>query len=168
MSQLTTKLKFVKSKKNNKLISFVSVNSQNGNIRGIREEVDIPKMICILANEIEGIIEENVLYDVKLKKMPASNGYIVIEAEPVSFEAKVKTIIVAKVIYKITITFGNKTVFFDPIDGKSDSSRTISGVVNLLNTRKDIKDHMEVVDEFIKQANRLITSMKSDGYYVKA
>ncbi|WP_241217461.1 hypothetical protein [Bacteroides gallinarum] len=69
-----------------------------------------------------------------------------------------------KTLYQVTVTFGNKKVFFDPKDGKSAMSRTIDGVLSVLKGRRDIKDREGVIADYLKQANSLVRRMESDGY----
>jgi hypothetical protein len=58
---------------------------------------------------------------------------------------------------KITYsTFGNKTIYLDPNDCKGAMSRTLDGVLPVLKERKDIKNHEDVIADFIKQAQELI------------
>ena len=51
--------------------------------------------------------------------MHKAKGYVVVAATPVQFPATVETIIVPKTLYKVTVSFGNKTIYLDPKDGKS-------------------------------------------------
>jgi hypothetical protein len=39
------------------------------------------------------------------------------------------------------VSFGNKTIYLDPKDGKSAMSRTLDGVLPVLKERKDIENH---------------------------
>lgn len=64
------------------------------------------------------------------------------------------------------VTFGNKTVYFDPKDGRSPSSKTIDGVVELLSQRRDIDSREEVINDFRRQAKALLRRMDADGYIV--
>ena len=52
----------------------------------------ISKHICVLAEDLEGTIEPNVLYSVELKPMHKAKGYVVVAATPVQFPATVETI----------------------------------------------------------------------------
>ncbi|MBF0575741.1 hypothetical protein IR022_09825, partial [Dysgonomonas sp. GY617] len=74
------------------------------------------------------------------------------------------TVLVSKDIYQVKISFGNKTIYFDPKDGKSPSSRTIDGVIRALAIRKDIDDLENLILEFGVLAKEVIRRMKSDGY----
>ncbi len=67
-------------------------------------------------------------------------------------------------LYKITVSFSNKTIYLDPKDGKSAMSRALDGVLPVLRERKDIENHEEVVANFIKQARELIRRFEQDGY----
>ena len=96
--------------------------------------------------------------------MHKAKGYVVVAATPVQFPAKVETIIVPKTLYKVTVTFGNKTIYLDLKDGKSAMSRTLDGVLSVLKERKDIENHEEVIADFIKQAQVMIYRFEQDGY----
>ena len=65
---------------------------------------------------------------------------------------------------KVTVSFGNKTIYLDPKDGKSAMSRTLDGVLPVLKERKDIENHEEVIADFIKQTQELIRRFEQDGY----
>ena len=124
----------------------------------------ISEQICVLAEDLESTIEPNILYSVELKPMHKAKGYAVVAATPVQIPATVETIIVPKTLYKVTLSFGNKTIYLDPKDGKSAMSRTLDGVLQILRERKDIENHEEVIADFIKQAQELIRRFEQDGY----
>ena len=113
---------------------------------------------------MKGTIEPNVLYSVELKPMHKAKGYVVVDAIPVPFPATVDTIIAPKTLYKITVSFGNKTIYLDPKDGKSAMSRTLDGVLPILKERKDIENHKEVIADFIKQVQELIRQFEQGEY----
>ncbi len=96
--------------------------------------------------------------------MYKAKGYVLVAATPVQFPATVKTIIAPKTLYKITVSFGNKTIYLDPKDGKSAMSRTLDGVLPVLKERKDIENHEEVIADFIKQAQELIRRFEQGEY----
>ena len=96
--------------------------------------------------------------------MRKANGYVVVAATPVLFQAHVETVIVPKTLYQVTVTFGNKKIFFDPKDGKSVMSRTIDGVLEILKGRKDIKYKEGVITDYLNQARALVRRMESDGF----
>ena len=56
----------------------------------------IGEQICVLAEDLKGTIEPNVLYSVELKPMHKAKGYVVVAATPVPFPATVEYIIVPK------------------------------------------------------------------------
>lgn len=62
--------------------------------------------------------------------------------------------------------FGLKTIFFDPKDGKSASSRTLTGVINLIRQREDIENPDAVIESLSRQATQLVRRMENDGYIV--
>ena len=100
--------------------------------------------------------------------MHKAKGYVVVAATPVQFTARVESIIVPKALYKVTVTFGNKTVFFDPKDGKSAMSKTIEGVLSILRERKDIRNLEGVIDDFTRQARTLVRRFGMDGFIYAA
>ena len=116
------------------------------------------------SEDLKGTVEPNVLYSVELKPMHKAKGYVVVAATPIQFSAKVETIIVPKTLYKVTVSFGNKTIYLDPKDGKSAMSRTLDGVLQVLKERKDIENLEEVLSDFIKQAQAMIYRFEQDGY----
>ena len=162
MTSEKSQIKFAKSERTGELIGFVSRDSKTRQLKGVRENYALGKQICILSEDLKGTIEPNVLYSVELK--PMHKGYVVVAATPVQFSAIVETIIVPKTQYKVTVSFGNKTIYLDPKDGKSAMSRTLDGVLPVLKERKDIENHEEVIADFIKQAQELIRRFEQDGY----
>ena len=68
--------------------------SAQDKLKGVREDSRYGKQICVLAEDLKGTIEPNVLYSVELKPMHKAKGYVVVAATPVQFPATVKTIIV--------------------------------------------------------------------------
>lgn len=166
-NRIKTKLKFSKSKRSGSWIGFVSINTKNGCVKGVREDAKEPKMICVVTSKLAPFIEPDVLYDVQMVPMKNKNtGLIVVEAEPHAFEASIETVIVKNAVYVINVKFGNKVIKFDPKDGRLDSVRTIDGAVKVLEGRKDIKNQLQVIDDFIKSANILLTTYENDGHYV--
>ena len=102
----------------------------------VREDSRYGKQICVLSEDLKGTVEPNVLYSVELKPMHKAKGYVVVAATPVQFPAKVETIIVPKTLYKVTVTFGNKTIYLDPNDDKSTMNPTLDGVLYILKERR--------------------------------
>lgn len=169
MNKIKTKLKFVKSDRTGSWVGFVSINTKNGCVKGVREDAKEPKKVCVVTHELAPIIEPGVLYDVELIPMKNANaGYIVIKAEPHAFEARISSTVVKNAVYVVEVKFGNKTIIFDPLDGRKDSVRTIDGVIEVLQYRKDIKDLLQVIDDFQKAANCVMTAFENDGHYVVA
>ena len=164
MTSEKSQIKFAKSERTGELIGFVSRHPKTRQLKGVREDSRYGKQICVLAEDLKGTIEPNVLYSVELKPMHKAKGYVVVAATPVQFPATVETIIAPKTLYKITVSFGNKTIYLDPKDCKSAMSRTLDGVLQILRERKDIENHEEVIANFIKQAQELIHRFEQDGY----
>lgn len=167
MNRIKTKLKFFKSDRSESWVGFVSINTKNGRVKGVREDADGPKKVCIVTHELAPFIEPNILYDVEMIPMKNKDaGYIVVVAEPHAFEAHIETTLVKNAVYQVTVKFGNKVVIFDPKDGKQDSVRNIDGVVKVLESRKDIKNQLQVIEDFVKSANILLSTFENDGHYV--
>lgn len=163
----TTQLKFAESEETGELIGFVSRRSKTQKLMGVYEDSPFGKKICVLAKELKNAlvpIVKNKLYIVEMKPMHSGRGYVVVSAKEKLFPAQIETFVVPKSIYKVTVKFGNKTVYFDPKDGNSSSSRTLRGVIKLLRERKDILDVELVIVDFTKQAVMLVRRMEDDGY----
>ena len=161
--KVQTKLKFIKSEKTGAIVSFVSQNPKTGRICGVRQDSQYPKKICILDKKLVSEVLLNVLYDVTMIPMTEKNGYVVIEMTPVEFKATISTTYVKKAIYRVEVKFGNKTIVFDPLDGKKDTIRTLKGCLSVLEKRVDIKDITQVVADFQESANKLLNYMRADG-----
>lgn len=161
-----TQLKFVKSEKTGELIGFVSKMKDN-KLKGVREDSVYGKRICILSEALKGSILPNTLYNVELKPMHGGkNGYVVTAATQVFFTATVESIIIPEKTYQVIVRFGGKTVYFDPVNGKTSSSRTKKGVLEILNKRNDIANQDEVISDFLDRADELIRQMREDGYSI--
>ena len=163
-----TQLKFVKSEKTNELIGFVSKTKDN-KLKGVREDSVYGKRICILAEELKGNILPNTLYEVELKPMhKGKNGYVVISATQILSDVTIESLIVPKKEYRVIINFvgkkNYKTIYFDPLHGKTSSSRTKEGVLEILHKRNDIAGQEGVISDFIDRADELIRQMREDGY----
>ena len=134
-------------------------------MKGVNENSPYPKVICIANSNIANYIEPKVLYDVEMTGRPeGKKGFIVVSATPHTFEARIETQIIKNSVYNVTIKFGNKTIIFDPLDGEKDCVRTISGVKEILESRRDLKNQSDVIEEFLKTANIVLLSYKEDGY----
>ena len=129
MTSEKSQIKFAKSERTGELIGFVSRDSKTRQLKGVRENYALGKQICILSEDLKGTIEPNIIYSVELKPMHKAKGYVVVAATPIQFPATVETIIVPKTLYNVTVSFGNKTIYLDPKDGKSAMSRTLDGVL---------------------------------------
>ena len=161
----STQLKFVKSERTGELVGFVSKTKDNV-LKGVREDSIYRKRICLLSEELKGSVLPNILYEVELKPMHSGkNGYVV--TTRVVFSATVESYIVPGKKYQVLVHFGGKTVYFDPLQGKTSSSRTKEEALAALNKRNDIADQNIVISDFIDRADELIHQMKEDGYNVR-
>lgn len=167
MERLKTKLKFIKSDRSQSWVGFVSINTRNGRIKGVREDEKEHKKVCVVTHELAPIIEPGILYDVEMIPMKkAEAGFIVVKAEPHAFEAKIIVTVVKNAVYTVEVKFGNKVIKYDPLDGRKDTVRTIEGVTSVLRSRNDIKNLLQVIDDFQKSANIVLATFENDGYYV--
>jgi hypothetical protein len=165
MNRIKTKLKFVKSDRSGSWVGFVSINPKSGCIKGVREKDRTPKKVCIVSHELACVIEPNVLYDVEMIPMQRSEkGYIVMKATPHAFEAKVSSFVVKDATYRVEVKFGNKTIVYDPVEGRKDTMRSIDGVAKLLEHRKDIQNITQVIDDFYTAANIVSTTYLNDKF----
>lgn len=162
-----TKLKFKKSEVSGLLVGFISQNPATGRIKGVREDCEYPKQVCVADASISPDIIVGALYNVAIVPMYKKKGYIVIEATPYQFKAVIDVIYVKKALYKVSVKFGNKTITFDPKDGQKASVRSLSAVKSLLEKRIDIQDITQVVDDFVDAASKMLLRYESDGYHIK-
>ncbi len=172
VEKIRTKLKFIKSEMNGALISFVSQNPVNNVICGVRQDSPYPKKIVIVDREIAHNILINVLYDCVLIPMTSvrnektgenhTPGYIAIEANPVQFKATVTTKYIRGVKYNVEVSFGNKVIRFDPFRGKKESVKSLNACRAVLEKRCDVKDLMDVIEDFEVSAINLLELMKQD------
>lgn len=163
-ARVYTKLKFLKSDQTGAIISFVSQNPKTGRICGVRQDSEYPKKICIVDKALADDILLNVLYECTLVPMAERNGYVVIAAEPVQFKATIKTTYVKNNIYLVQVAFGNKTLRFDPFNGRKDTIKSLSACKAILEKRVDVKDLMQVVEDFEKAAHNILDLMYADNY----
>ncbi len=162
-TKIRTKLKFTKSEQTGSYIGFVSQSPATNRYRGVRQDTDNPKKICVLSSDLTCEILTNVLYDVVLVPMHEANGFVVIEAVPHEFTATVETSYIKGVTYKVDVTFGNKIITFDPFQGTMKSVRDIGLCRSVLEKRVDIKNLMQVVEDFDTAANAILAQMLDDG-----
>lgn len=80
-----TQLKFAISKESGELVGFVSRHHKSKKLMGVREDSYHGKKICLISEELKGIIKPDKLYAVQLKPMHNRSGYVVISAQPLLF-----------------------------------------------------------------------------------
>jgi hypothetical protein len=163
-TRVYTKLKFVKSDVSGATVSFVSQNPKTGRICGVRQDSSYPKKICMVDKAIAGQIIMNALYDCTLIPMTDKNGYVVISAEPVQFKATVETTYIKNNVYLVEVKFGNKVIRFDPFNGRKESVKSFQACKAVLEKRIDVKDIIQVVDDFEKAAEKVMTLMEMDRF----
>ena len=163
----TVRLKFEVSKETKTLIGFVTRSSATWRLRGVSEKDECPKKICVLAQDLQGLIEPGIVYEVELRPMRKGNGFIVISATRPKYEATFETTVIEKTVYQVRIIFGHKTIYFDPKDGNSPSSRTIAGVEKALRERQDLADTEKVIERFRAEAEKLLDRIEQGGYIIR-
>ena len=158
-----TKLKFKRNEKSGELVAFV--RETNGRLLGV-DESQSKKKICLLSKEVkeQNIIEEKVLYDVVLVKMNFKNGYVVKQATPTLFKAKVSIQITPKLQYQVVINFGHKKVYYNPFNGQSDNVTSLDNIIAYIQNRKDLKNIDTVIKDLKEAAEILKDKMEADGY----
>ena len=159
-------MKFAKSQQTGEIIGFVSRQSKTGKLLGVREDSRFGKKICLLAEELKDKIWVNKLYDVELKPMHSHDGYVVVSASLILFEAQVDTFIIPHGVYQVTVSYGNKIIYFDPKDGRSVSSRTLAGVIKYLKDSREIKNIGQTIEDLSHNARLIVKRMRRDGYHV--
>lgn len=168
MNRIKTKLKFKKSDKTGHWVGFVSQNKVNKMLRGVHEDDPVPKLVCVVTNELVPYIESNLLYDVEMVPMKKvnNNGYIVVKATPHAFPARIETNIVKHAVYEVHVRFGNQDFVFNPLDGDRDSVRSMDKFIETFGKRRDVKDILGTIDRFKIVATALLAQFEKDGYYV--
>ncbi len=164
-ARIYTKLKFVKSDRTDAMISYVSQNTKDGRINGVRQDSPYPKKICVVDKALATEILPNVLYDCTLIPMTERNGYVVIAANPVQFKAVIETQYIKNNIYVVEVKFGNKTLRFDPFNGRKPSVCNLAEFKKVLERRVDVKDIMQVVADFDKAAAHILHLLQYDRYH---
>ena len=151
-----TKMKFARSPRTGFTVGFVSRNPKTGAWRGVRQNSAFPKKVCVLSKHLVPYTLLNKLYDVTMVPMKNGDGYVVVEAEPVAFTVMVNSTHVPRLIYRVEAKFGEKTIIFDPMEGQRASVRSLSGAVEALSKRTDVKDLPQAVEEFANAAKDML------------
>lgn len=161
-----TQMKFAKSQQTGEIIGFVSRQSKTSKLLGVREDSRFGKKICLLAEELKDKIQLNKLYDVELKPMHNHTGYVVVSARLALFKAHVDALVIPHGIYHVTVSFGNKIVYFDPKDGRNPSTGTLAGITKFLRETGEIEDIEQVIKDLSHRAEQIVHRMRRDGYHV--
>lgn len=158
-----SKLRFIESEKNGELIAFVH-KDKTGRLLGINEDSQFRKLICVISAELKklGTVKAGVLYDVEMVPMGIKQGYVVKTASVSKFSAHIKTEVVPKTIYRITVQFGHKTLVFDPFDPQNAKQANMKSIEEVLTSRDDVYNPTYAVERFRKAANNLLKKMEDD------
>lgn len=165
--QYVTLLKFVKSDRNDVLISYVSKNPVTGQVKGVRVDSKYPHKVVVCGASVAPYILSNVLYRATIIPMKSDKGFVCIAADPVKFNATITTRYVPRTTYQILVSFGNKVMVFDPFKGQKASVLCASEFVNTLTHRLDIANIDYIIGAFHIMAGELQQKMKKDGVVVR-
>lgn len=158
------KLKFHHSSKNNALVSFVSYNELSKRYRGVNETAKCGKKVVVLHETLKGSVTAGVLYDCSIVPMSNGNGYIVVRATLQQYKATIATRYIKNNTYTIEITFGYKTLVFNPFSSGRSSKYDIEQFRQLLLQRADIADIAQVSKDFEESAKVLLRLMQQDRH----
>lgn len=160
------KLKFEKSKESNLFVAFVHEKGKNL-LHGVRKDDKLHKKICLVDKRLEDNIVPKVLYTCELVPMKSKKGYVVVKASPLLFETTVTSTYKKGMIYQVEVSFGMKNIIFDPKDGIRRSERTISGCVEMLEKRFDIRNKDLVIEDFVEKAVGILKLYEKDGCAIR-
>lgn len=152
---IKTNLKF-KTNERGSLYGFVTKCGHSW--RGCREDEAAKKKIVFADTELSKTMSPNVLYHVTLMPMTKKEGFIAISATRVQFIGKINTLLDNNE-YRVTVTFGHKTIVYDPRSDKQNR-RDIQGIVQLLRERQDLQDNYHVANEFLDYAYLVLSVYK--------
>lgn len=163
---LKTKLKFKESKLTGELVAFAYWDRSKKALLGVNEEDQTKKKICILSNNLKekNIVKPGILYSATVHLSSKNNSYIIDKAIPYKFKAKVETQIISKCFYQTIVSFGNEKIYYNPFDGKSEFSRTLEGVIGLLDAREDLLNKEETINAVKRSARTVNQYLEADGY----
>lgn len=160
-----TKLKFRQSELTGELVAFAYWDKAKKALLGVNEDDQKKKKICVLSNELkEKSIQPGLLYSATVHLSANKKSYVVDKLNPYKFRAKVETQIRSKCFYQTIITFGNEKIYYNPFDGKSEFSRTLEGVLGLLEAREDILNKEETISAVKRSARTVNQYLEADGY----
>ena len=165
--EIHTLLKFIKSPQSGQMVSYVSANPITGQIKGVRGDSKYPHVIVVCSPSVAQIIIPNVLYKASLVPMNRSHGYVCISAEPQQFDASVSIEYEPREKYHVLVSFGNKTMLYDPLRGRKSTVLTLQGFIDTLQRRLDIKNIDDVLAEVNLAASELGKRMKKDGVKIR-
>lgn len=149
--QIKTIIKFKRGTEginNGKVYGFVT--KKGGHWMGCRDVDDCKKKIVFVDHSVSKDIQENVPYNVTLIPMHSEQGFIVMAATQVKFEAKIITRM-SKGIFKVMVKFGIKTIVYDP-SSKLDKYNNINDIADHIRHRADLRDPIQVAEDFIDSA----------------
>lgn len=158
--RIKTYLKFQRSERDK--VSLVAyVQKENGSWKGCHESDKCKKKVVLADSQIAQTLLENVLYNATLIPMKERMGFVAISAEPVKFPATIETFIDDDGRYAVDVRFGHKLITYEP-DSKLENRRSISGIIETLERRIDIKHPEQVIADFKEAAEIVFAYYKAD------
>lgn len=152
---MTKKVNLIFKKREGMLVSYLSV-LEGGGLCGVGENYIIPKY-KVLAPDTLGLRPlTNYRCEVR-EEINESNGervFIVVGATKITYNTSV---ILANADKngnkKIVVQIQNKTIFLDPINGKSPYSQTLSGAIRAINMMPNNFDKQAVINQVTDMYN---------------
>lgn len=158
---------FKRSQVTGSMIGFVSINPVTKQVRGVSADSKHPKSLVVVHKSILPNIIPGKLYRVAMVPMYKKQGYVVIDAEIYTYNAKLEVGYSPRSKYEVKVKFGNRTIVFDPLKGKKLWQRTLSGCKDHLMKHLEIRNISDIIDEFTAAANHIIILLRRDGIHYK-
>lgn len=161
-----TKLKFKESELTGEPIAFAHWNKITQSLLGVNENDKVKKKICVLSSKLKekGKCKPGILYAATVHFSLQKNSYIVDTIKQYKFKAKIETQITRKCFYQTIVTIGNEKIYYNPFDGKSEYSRTLSRMLELIENRNDILNKKETIEAIKRSARTVEQYLQADGY----
>ena len=150
MNRIKTNIKFYRGLKGKPDTLYGFVMKAKGCWMGCGVETPKKRIVFVDA-EISAPIIPGVLYRCSLIPMRGGDGFIAKSATVVTFKASIQTECRGKA-YAIKVVFGNRAIVYDP-GSKDRRKRDIQGIADILRSRVDLKDAVQVAEDFITSAS---------------
>lgn len=159
------RLKFTKSSKNNSYIAFIVID-KHGKAIGVKEDDPRDKKICVVDGALNSKVIAGALYKCRIISMANRKGYIAHHLELVQYPATFTIDYKPKVSYKLTVSFGHKSITYNPFNARNKCERFLTTTLQALKERVDVLDLPGVVEKFERQAMILDMRLKADHFLI--